>query len=174
MPLDVINRRYPGTLCQTEVIDQDGITHAHPIKRVAAQRRHFNARFWRVNGKSGIEHGKSPAVASILYRQIGAFLESDLHFQRRQCGKSNFANDQYLPALHPLLINKPYISKKDVENEKMSASTWSVRELYRRAARNGEIPARAHVGGILVDAFDYRGIFCASHAWRSRLSVLFN
>ena len=174
MPLDVINRRYPGTLCQTEVIDQDGITHAHPIKRVAAQRRHFNARFWRVDGKGRIEHGKSPAVASIWYRQIGAFLESGVHFQGRTCGKSNFSSDQYLPALHPLLINKPYISKKDVENEKMSVSTWSVREFYRRAARNWEIPARAHVGGILVDAFDYRGIFCASHAWRSRLSVLFN
>jgi hypothetical protein len=66
-----------------------------------------------------------------------------------------------LRALHPLLSNKPNISKKDVENEKMSASTWSVREFYLRAARNWEIPAQANVYGILVDAVDYRRIFLA-------------
>ena len=174
MPFNVINSRHPGTLCQSEVIYQDGVTHAHLVKRVSAQRRHFNAGFRRVNGKGGVEHGKSPAVASILDRQIGALLESDLHFQGRQCGKSNFERARRLPALHPLLSNKPNISKKEVENEKMSASTWSVRELYRRSARNWEIPERAHVCGMLVDTFDYRGIFCARHAWRLRLSVLFN
>jgi hypothetical protein len=174
MPLDVINRRYPGTLCQSEVIDQDGITHAHPIKRVAAQLRHFDPGLRRVDSECGIEHEKSPAVASTLYRQICAFLESGLYFQGRLCGNAPFARDQYLPALHPRLVNKPNISKKDVENEKMSAFTRSVRAFYRRAAGNWEIPARTYVFGILVDAFDYRGIFCARPAGRLRPSVLFN
>ena len=96
------------------------------------------------------------------YRHLAHFLESGRLIRRTNSAIFNMAvRAQPLPALHLLLSNKPNISKKEVENEKMSASTWSVREFYLRAARNWEIPAQANVYGILVDAVDYRGIFLA-------------
>jgi len=162
MPFNVINSRHPGTLCQSEVIYQDGVTHAHLVKRVSAQRRHFDAGFGRVNGVGRVKHGNSPAVSCIKYRHLADFLESGRDVRCPNTAISNMAiKVRALRALHPLLSNKPNISKKDVENEKMSASTWSVRELYLRAARNWEIPAQANVYSILVDAVDYSGIFLA-------------
>jgi len=75
MTFDVVNRRNPGTLGQSEIIDEYGITHAHAVKGVSAQRWHFNARFGGINRKGRVQHGRSPAVASHLYRHFGQFLE---------------------------------------------------------------------------------------------------
>ena len=75
MTLDVINRRNPGTLGQAEVVDEYGVAHAHAIKRVAAQRRHFYARFGGVDSKGRVQHGRSPAVGSFVYRRQIAQLE---------------------------------------------------------------------------------------------------
>jgi len=76
MTLDVINRRNPGTLCQAEVVYEYGVAHAHAIKRVAAQRRHFYARIGRINSKGRVQHGRSPAVGSFVYRHQIAQLEA--------------------------------------------------------------------------------------------------
>ena len=162
MPFNVINSRHPGTLCQSEVIYQDGVTHAHLVKRVSAQRRHFDAGFRRVNGIGRVQHGNSPAVSCMKYRHLAHFLESGRHIRRTNSAIFNMVvRAQPLPALHLLLLNKPNIAIKDVENEKMSDSTWSVREICFRAVRNWEIPVQANVYCILVDAFDYRGIYLA-------------
>ena len=161
MPFNVINSRHPGTLCQPEVIYQDGVTHAHLVKRVSAQRRHLDAGFRRVDGVGRVQHGNSPAVSCMKYRHLDDFLESGRHIRCPNAAISNLAMAQALPALHRLLPNKPNIAIKDVENERMSGSTWSVREICFRAVRNWEIPAQANVYCILVDAFDYRGIFLA-------------
>lgn len=75
MTLDVINRRNPGTLGQTEVVYEYGIAHAHAIKRVAAQRWHFNARCGRIDSNGRVQHGRSPAVGSLVYRHQIAQLE---------------------------------------------------------------------------------------------------
>ena len=76
MTLDVVNRRNPGTLGQSEIIDEYGIAHAHAIKGVSAQRWHFNARFGGINRKGRVQHGRSPAVASNVYRQQSVQLEA--------------------------------------------------------------------------------------------------
>ena len=75
MTLDVVNRRNPGTLGQSEIIDEYGIAHAHAVKGVAAQRRHFNARCGGINRKGRVQHGRSPAVAFHVYRQQSVQLE---------------------------------------------------------------------------------------------------
>lgn len=75
MPFDVVNRRNPGTLCQSEVVYEDGIAHIHAIKGVAAQGRHFNPRRGRINGKCRVQHGGSPKVGSFVYRHGAANLE---------------------------------------------------------------------------------------------------
>ena len=80
MPLDVVNRGNPGTLGQSEIIDEYGITHAHSVEGVSAQRRHFYARFGGIDSKGRVQHGRSPAVASYLYRHLGLFLEGLLCF----------------------------------------------------------------------------------------------
>ena len=79
MTFDVVNRRNPGTLGQPEIIDEYGIAHAHAVKGVSAQRRHFYARFGGVDSKGRVQHGRSPAVASYLYRHLGLFLEGRLY-----------------------------------------------------------------------------------------------
>jgi hypothetical protein len=75
MPFDVVNRRNPGTLCQSEVVYEDGIAHVHAIKGVAAQGRHFNPRRGRINGKCRVQHGGSPKVGSFVYRNGAGNLE---------------------------------------------------------------------------------------------------
>ena len=75
MTLYIVNSRHPGTLCQSEIVYEYGIANAHAIKGVSAQRRHFNARFGRINSKGGVQHGKSPAMAYCVYRHLGRFLE---------------------------------------------------------------------------------------------------
>ena len=75
MTLDVVNRRNPGTLGQSEIIDEYGIAHAHAVKGVSAQRRHFNARFGGIDSKGRVQHGRSPAVAFHVYRQQSVQLE---------------------------------------------------------------------------------------------------
>ena len=79
MPLDIVNRRNSGTLGQSEIIDEYGITHAHAIKGVSAQRRHFYARFGGIDSKGRVQHGRSPALASLVYRQQSAQLERSLY-----------------------------------------------------------------------------------------------
>ena len=79
MPLDIVNRRNSGTLGQSEIIDEYGITHAHAIKGVSAQRRHFYARFGGIDSKGRVQHGRSPAVAYLVYRQQSAQLERSLY-----------------------------------------------------------------------------------------------
>ena len=76
MPLDVVNRRNSGTLCEAEIIDKYGITHAHAVKGVTAKWRHFYARFGGINRKGRVQHGKSPALATYGYRQQSAQLEA--------------------------------------------------------------------------------------------------
>ena len=76
MTLYIVNSRHPGTLCQSEIVYEYGIANAHAIKGVSAQRRHFNARFGRINSKGGVQHGKSPAMAYCVYRQQSAQLEA--------------------------------------------------------------------------------------------------
>ncbi len=49
MTFDEIYRRNPGALCHSEVVYEDGVAHAHLVKRVAAYRRHLHAGFWAVN-----------------------------------------------------------------------------------------------------------------------------
>ena len=80
MTFDVVNRRNPGTLGQPEIIDEYGIAHAHAVKGVSAKRWHFNARFGGINRKGRVQHGRSPAVASNLYRHLGRFLEGRFCF----------------------------------------------------------------------------------------------
>ena len=80
MTLDIVNRGNPGTLGQSEIIDEYGITHAHAVKGVSAQRRHFYARFGGIDSKGRVQHGRSPAIASHLYRHLGLFLEGLLCF----------------------------------------------------------------------------------------------
>ena len=75
MTLEIVNRRNPGTLCQSEIVYEYGVAHAHAIEGVTAQRRHFYARFGRINSKGGVQHGKSPAVAYFMHRHLGRFLE---------------------------------------------------------------------------------------------------
>ena len=78
MPLDVINRRHPGTLCQAEVVYQYGIAHIHAIKRVAAQGWHFDARLGGINGETRVEHGGSPTGLLPLHRPTFRNLEGGL------------------------------------------------------------------------------------------------
>ena len=79
MTLDIVNRRNSGTLGQSELIDEYGIAHAPAVKGVSAQRRHFNARFGRIDSKGRVQHGRSPAVASFLNRHLGRFREGSLN-----------------------------------------------------------------------------------------------
>lgn len=44
-----IDRRNPGTLRQTEVVNEDGVAHAHLVEGVAAHRRHLQAVVGAVN-----------------------------------------------------------------------------------------------------------------------------
>ena len=53
VPLDEIDGRNPGTLCHTEVINQDGVAHVHLVERVTANLCHGNAGFWGVDGHHG-------------------------------------------------------------------------------------------------------------------------
>ena len=76
MTLNIVNRRNPGTLGQSEIIDEYGISHAHAVKGVSAQRRHFNARCGGIDSKGRVQHGRSPTVASYVYRQQSAQLEA--------------------------------------------------------------------------------------------------
>ena len=80
MSLYVVNRRNPGALGQSEIIYEDGVAHAHPIKGVSAQRRHFNARIGGIDSKGRVQHGRSPAVAYPQYRHPGRFLEGISRF----------------------------------------------------------------------------------------------
>ena len=90
MTLYIVNSLHPGTLCQSEIVYEYGIAHAHAIKGVSAQRRHFNARCGRVNSKGGVQHGKSPAVAYCVYRQQSAQLEALRPFSyEKRAGISN-------------------------------------------------------------------------------------
>ena len=79
MTFNIVNRRNPGTLGQPEIINEYGITHAHAVKRVSPQRRHFDARFGGINRKGRVQHDRSPALASFVYRQQSAQLEGSLY-----------------------------------------------------------------------------------------------
>jgi len=122
MPLDVVNRRNPGTLGQSEIIDEYGIAHAHAVKRVSAQRRHFNARFGGINSKGRVQHGRSPAVASYLYRHLGLFLEGLLCFLDYRILMGIFTLiTSNLRALH--LISS-YLIIEFVKNVIIACGTW--------------------------------------------------
>lgn len=97
MTLDVINRRNPGTLGQPEIIDEYGIAHAHAVKRVSAQRRHFNPRCGGINRKGRVQHGRSPTMASCVYRQQSAQLEAfhPLLFKNQSAISNAELNDFY-------------------------------------------------------------------------------
>ena len=88
MTLNVINRRNPGTLCQAEVVYEYGVAHAHAIKWVAAQRRHFYARIGRINSKGRVQHGRSPAVGSLVYRHQLAKLEAFPPYLFKKTGRN--------------------------------------------------------------------------------------
>jgi hypothetical protein len=97
MTLDIVNRRNPGTLGQPEIIDEYGIAHAHAVKRVSPQRRHFDARFGGINSKGRIQHDRSPALASFMYRQQSAQLEAfyPLLFKNQAAIPNGELNDFY-------------------------------------------------------------------------------
>ena len=53
MALDEIDGRDPGTLSDTEVVNQDGVAHVHLVERVTANLCHGNAGIWGIDGHHG-------------------------------------------------------------------------------------------------------------------------
>lgn len=81
MPLGVINSRNTGTLCNSEVINEYGVTHTHLIKRVSAQGRHFHPGFGGINGETSVQHTGSPAMVSLKDRHQAEILEGKTEFK---------------------------------------------------------------------------------------------
>ena len=48
MSFNKINSRNPSTLSELEIIDKDGVSNAHLVKRVASNRRYLQTWFGRI------------------------------------------------------------------------------------------------------------------------------